>query len=42
VTLEADGFSETYRKGDAFFVPKVFCGYWRQTQPMLKFYVIIE
>lgn len=42
VTLEADGFSETYRKGDAFFVPKGFRGYWRQTQPMLKYYVIIE
>ena len=42
VTLEADGFSETYRKGDAFFVPKGFRGYWRQTKPMLKYYVIIE
>ncbi|MFN5998106.1 MAG: cupin domain-containing protein [Paracoccaceae bacterium] len=42
VTLEAEGFSETYRKGDAFFVPKGFKGYWRQTQPMLKYYVIIE
>lgn len=42
VTLEADGFSDTYRTGDAFFVPKGFCGYWRQTQAMLKFYVIIE
>ena len=26
----------------AFFVPKGFRGYWRQTQPMLKYYVIIE
>jgi uncharacterized cupin superfamily protein len=42
VTLESDGFSETYRAGDAFFVPKGFTGYWRQTQPMLKYYVIIE
>lgn len=42
VTLESDGFSETYRKGDAFFVPKGFKGYWRQTEPMLKYYVIIE
>lgn len=42
VTLEADGFSETYRAGDAFFVPKGFCGYWRQSVPMLKYYVIIE
>lgn len=41
VTLETDGFSETYRKGDAFFVPKGFRGYWRQTQPMLKYYVIV-
>jgi uncharacterized cupin superfamily protein len=42
VTLENDTFSETYRAGDAFFVPKGFSGYWRQTTPMLKFYVIIE
>ncbi len=42
VTLESDGFSETYRKGDAFFVPKGFTGYWRQSEPMLKYYVIIE
>lgn len=42
VTLEAEGFSETYRKGDAFFVPKGFRGFWRQTEPMLKYYVIIE
>ena len=42
VTLEGEDFLETYRTGDAFFVPKGFCGYWRQSQPMLKFYVIIE
>ena len=42
VTLESDGFTETYRKGDAFFVPKGFKGYWRQSEPMLKYYVIIE
>jgi uncharacterized cupin superfamily protein len=42
VTLEADGFTETYAKGDAFCVPKGFKGYWRQSEPMLKYYVIIE
>ena len=42
VTLESDGFSETYAAVGAFFVPKGFCGYWRQTEPMLKFYVIVE
>jgi len=42
VTLEADGFSETYAKGDAFLVPKGFRGVWKQTMPMLKFYVIVE
>lgn len=42
VTLESDGFSETYRAGDAFFVPKGFTGYWRQTRPMVKYYVIVE
>ena len=42
VTLANETFSETYRKGDAFFVPKGFCGSWNQPGPMLKFYVILE
>lgn len=42
VTLENDSFSETYRQGDAFLVPKGFRGYWRQTEPMLKYYVMID
>lgn len=41
VTLENDGFKETYSAGEAFFVPKGFSGYWRQPAPLLKFYVII-
>lgn len=41
VTLEGEGFRETFRKGDAFFVPKGFKGIWRQPVAMLKFYVII-
>ena len=41
VTLEWDGGSETYRKGDSFFVPKGFKGVWNQPVPMLKYYVII-
>ncbi len=42
VTLENDDFSETYSKGDAFLVPKGFRGFWRQTEPMLKYYVMID
>lgn len=42
VTLEGDGFAETYRKGDAFLVPKGFRGNWKQTEPMLKYYVMID
>ena len=42
VTLEAEAFSETYRKGDSFLVPKGFRGIWRQPVSMLKFYVIVE
>lgn len=42
VTLENDEFSETYKKGDAFLVPKGFRGYWKQTEPMLKYYVMID
>ena len=42
VTLENDAICETYRKGDAFLVPKGFKGIWRQPVAMLKFYVIVE
>lgn len=41
VTLEGEGFRDTYRRGDAFFVPKGFRGTWHQPVPMVKFYVII-
>ena len=41
VTLETEGFSETYKKGDAFLLPRGFCGTWRQNEPMLKYYVLI-
>ncbi|MEQ8666999.1 MAG: cupin domain-containing protein [Rhodospirillales bacterium] len=42
VTLENDAFSETYTKGDAFLVPKGFRGFWKQTEPMLKYYVMVD
>lgn len=41
VTLEGEGFKDTFRRGDAFFVPKGFKGTWHQPVAMLKFYVII-
>lgn len=42
VTLEGDdGFRGTYRKGDAFLVPKGFRGVWNQPVDLLKYYVII-
>lgn len=42
VTLENNDFSETYGKGDAFLLPRGFRGFWRQTVPMLKYYVILN
>lgn len=41
VTLEGEGFRDTFRKGEAFFVPKGFKGTWHQPGPLLKYYVII-
>ena len=41
IFIAAEGFSETYKKGDAFLLPRGFCGTWRQTEPMLKYYVLI-
>jgi len=42
VTLENDDFCETYVAGDAFLVPKGFRGFWKQTEPMLKYYIMID
>lgn len=41
VTLEGEGFRETYRRGEAFFVPKGIPCTWQQPVAMLKFYVIV-
>ena len=41
VTLEGEGFRDTYRKGDAFLVPKGFRGTWHQPGSLLKYYVIV-
>ncbi len=41
VTIEADKFEVTYCKEEAFLLPKGFQGYWKQEEPMLKYYVII-
>lgn len=41
VTLEGEGFRDTYRKGDAFFVPKGIRCIWHQPVAMVKFYVIV-
>jgi uncharacterized protein len=42
VIMECEGYSKKFGKGDAFFVPKGFKGYWKQPVAMLKYYVIIE
>ncbi len=42
VTLESEGFSATYKAGDAFLIPKGFKGYWRQPGEMLKYYMIVS
>ena len=42
VTIEADNFKATYCKEEAFLLPKGFRGYWKQEEPMLKYYVIIS
>lgn len=41
VTLEGEGFRDTFRKGDAFFVPKGFKGVWHQPVAMRKYFVIV-
>ncbi|TIX45500.1 MAG: DUF861 domain-containing protein [Mesorhizobium sp.] len=41
VTLEWDTFSETFRRGDAFLLPKGFRGVWRQSEPVVKYYMVV-
>ena|SRR6185312_3015354 len=41
VTVSGDGFSETFRKGDAFLVPKGSRCVWDQPVSMRKLYVMI-
>ena len=41
VPIEAENFKATYCKEEAFLLPKGFQGYWKQEEPMLKYYVII-
>lgn len=42
VTVSGDGFSETFRKGDAFLIPKGSRCIWDQPVAMRKFYVMVE
>lgn len=42
VTVENESFSETYKAGDAFLIPKGFRGTWRQPGDMLKYYMIVS
>ena len=41
VTVESEHSQETFCKGDAFLLPKGFKGYWRQEEPVVKYYVLM-
>ena len=42
VTVESENSKETFCKGDAFLLPKGFKGYWRQEEPVVKYYVLVD
>ena len=41
VTVESENFKDTFCTGDAFLLPKGFKGYWKQEEPVLKYYVLV-
>jgi uncharacterized cupin superfamily protein len=42
IITEEDGHREKFFKGDSFFMPSGFNGYWEQTEYMKKYYMIAE
>lgn len=40
--VEEDGKEEIFVQGESFFMPRGFNGYWVQTVPMRKYYMIVE
>ena len=41
VTVESENYKGTFKKGDAFLLPKGFKGYWKQEESVLKYYVLV-
>jgi len=39
---EEGGAGQTFSAGEAFIIPKGFCGTWENTETMRKYYVIYE
>jgi hypothetical protein len=39
--IDAEGHSGQFGPGDAFIMHKGFCGLWRQTEYMMKYYAIL-
>lgn len=42
IITEEDGNCVEFRKGESFFMPSGFSGYWEQHEPMKKYYMIVE
>jgi uncharacterized protein len=42
IIVDDDGSEEQFETGDAFFMPKGFTGIWRQTEPMKKYFAMVD
>ncbi|WP_366512141.1 cupin domain-containing protein [Mesorhizobium sp.] len=40
--VEPDGRTETFAKGDSFFMPCGFSGLWQQDEPMKKYFMVFD
>lgn len=40
--IEPDGRTETFTKGDSFFMPCGFAGLWQQDEPMKKYFMVFD
>ena len=40
--IDRDGQEDTFRKGDCFFMPRGFTGYWKQNETIKKFHMTVD
>ncbi|MDA7965813.1 cupin domain-containing protein [Ruegeria sp.] len=42
IIIEEDGNEERFEAGESFFMPAGFNGYWKQDEPMKKYFMVFD